>query len=188
MRATIKSIPRLSFLVAILAMAAIMATFAPAGAASQREATTAHTASKGITERRARRVIRRNAETQCHAVESKKPVTVYFPAPDIPAITKMVSNGKCLSASVPYDSCDPGVWTAGGDGVDMFMAGHDYFVCTMQIKWQTTKYTWHGVCWVEVGSPKDNNVMITAIRAMEVGYDGRGALRTHVDPWKCRSS
>jgi hypothetical protein len=136
-------------------------------------------------------VIRWNASRVCHSVEHEIKIKVKVKTdPLLPpkTITKTVQNGTCLDAAVGYGTCDEGKWKKGGSGVDISMEGQKYFHCKMVIKWRPNRYTKDGVCWEEVGKPKDTNAIIKPSRFMEVGYDKRGALRTHVDDWTCGST
>jgi hypothetical protein len=189
MRAIAQYAPRACTLAALGATLAFVAVPAVAVAISQHKTPQAHAAAKDITERRARRVMRKKAQQSCQSVEHKRRIKVkVHPDPMLPPVTvhRVVQNGKCLAYSVPYGTCHQGTWTAGGVGVDLYMEMQEYFSCQMLIRWQTNKYTVDGICWDEVGKPTDTNAIIAASRFMEAGYDRRGALRTFVEDWSCR--
>jgi hypothetical protein len=190
MRAIANCVSRAGTLVVLVATLAFAAVPAAAVAISQHKTPRAYAAAKEITERRARRVMTQNVRTLCRDMEQKITVTEKVRIdPMLPphTIHRVVKNGTCKSWSVPYSTCDPGVWP--DNDPDIYLQHRKFIACTQIMKWQTNKYTQFGICWEELGKPQDSNAFITASRVVEVGYDSRGALRRLPDPtYSCRAS
>jgi hypothetical protein len=135
----------------------------------------------------AKKVMRRDAKRNCNAVEDtrwvlKSPINI-LGVPIGPPVPTEVQNGDCLTVRVPDSTCEAAIWPA--DEPDELLRGNWYHVCNTVIRWRPNEDTWKGVCWEQVGSPKDDDVVVKATRFIEVGYDFRGALRKIYEPWKC---
>jgi hypothetical protein len=135
--------------------------------------------------RKARKVMRADARKACRSVEKSRWKLVKLPRWPYPVLVPQL-NGRCVAYGPVNGSCEYSTWPA--TEPDENLRGHIFYVCNNRIVWQTNKDTWKGICWAELGKPRDGNALITATRFTEVGYDNRGALRIVREEWRCRAS